>query len=133
MRKLFNIIGAVFLALALSGCATWQAMTQPVHGENAVTTEAPAVRAARVAIDEANASLTGLNNVIGQNIDAAVWSKAQAQAYLDESKAYGRRVDNARELLRGGLLADAKSQAEAVKYLILLMHKRVAAEARKEK
>jgi len=128
-----RILAVLALAALLSGCGTWQALTQPVHGDKAVTTEAPAVRAARVAIDEANASLTGLNNVIGQNVEAKVWTKAQAQAYLDQSKDYGKKVDDARDFLRGGLLTEAKSQADAAKSLILILHTRVAAEARKEK
>ena len=78
MKRLLAVFA---LALLLGGCGTWQAITQPVHSEKAVSTEPPAVRAARVAIDEANASLTGLNNVIGQNVEAKVWTKAQAQAY----------------------------------------------------
>jgi len=132
MRKLYGIIGAIILALALGGCGTLQGMSEPLHGDQAATTEAPAMRNARVAVDEANASLTALNKVIGDNAETGVWTKAQAQGYLNDSKAYGKKVDAARELLRGGLLVDAKSQAEAVKALILVLHKRVADAARKE-
>jgi len=128
-----RILAVIALAALMGGCAVVQGLTQPLHGDKAVTTEAPAVRAARVAIDEANAYLTALNKVIGDNAATGVWTKEQAQVYLDESKAYGKRVDNARELLRGGLLTDAQSQAEVVKALILTLHKRVAEAARKEK
>jgi len=127
------VLALLSIGFALGGCGLMQAASQPVHGEKAVTTEAPALRAARVAIDEANASLVGLNTVIGQNVESGVWTKAQGQGYLDESRAAGRRLDGAREALRGGLLLDAKSQAEAVRLLVLTLHKRVAAEARKEK
>lgn len=128
MKSILTAICMAF-ALLLTGCG----MLEPLHGDQAVTTEASAVHAARVAIDEANASLTALNIVIGQNVQAGVWTKPQAQSALNESKNYGKRVDAARELLRGGLLTDAKSQAEAAKTLILLLQKRVAEAARKEK
>lgn len=130
--KLYGWLGAALLALLiLPGCAE---LTAPLHAPTAVANEAPAAQAQRLtreAIDEANAALTALNRTITQNA-GDVWSKAQAQAYLDQSKALGARVDQAREALRLGNLAEAKNQAELVKQAILALHAKAAAEARKE-
>ena len=133
MKRVLLVVAAACLAIPLAGCETAKALLQPLHSEQAVATEAPALRTARIAVDEANASLTALNIVIGQNAETMVWTKAEAQAVLVVSKGYGERVDKARELLRGGLLTDAQSQAEAVKALILTLHKRAAEAARKGK
>ena len=117
----------------LSGCGVTQGLTQPLHDEKVQPTESAVMRTARIAVDEANASLTALDKVIGQNAESGVWTRAQAQDYLDTSKEYGRKVDAARAALRSGLPVDAQSQAEVVKVLILTLHKRVAEAARKEK
>jgi len=125
---------ALFLILLLAGCAGMSGMTQPLHAPVAVTNEDSAVKAYRVAheaIDEANAALNALNITIGNNAASGVWTKEQAQDYLDQSKAQGKKLDVAREALRFGNLADANTQAELVKTLLLNLQRKVAAEARK--
>ena len=119
----------IVLSLA-AGCETFQAATQPLP--RAESSEPAPVKAARLAIDEANAALIGLNVVIGDNVAAKVWTPDQAQTYLDESKAAGGKLDRAREVLRAGLPLDARSQAEAVRALVIALHRQVAAAARKE-
>ena len=131
--QLLAVLAALSAVFALGGCGVMQELTQPLHGDTALTAESPQMRAARIAVDEANASLTALNIVIGDNADTGVWTKSQAQGYLDDSKKYGEKVDKARDLMRDGLLSEAKSQAELVKSLILTLHKRAADAARKEK
>ena len=125
---------AVLLLAFTVGCGTVGGLTRPVHAPTTIENEAPmakALRLAHIAIDEANAALTALNVTIGNNAAAGVWTKDQAQGYLDLSKMYGAKVDAAREALRLGNVADATSQAELVKTFILMLHKKVAEEARK--
>jgi len=120
----------LLLALLLSGCGAMQSMTEPIHAKP--STEAPAVEAARTLIDETNAALIALDRAIDANIDDKIWDKQQAQTVFDESKALGKRLDQAREALRLGDPLDAKTQAEAIKFAILALHRKVAAQARKE-
>ena len=58
---------------------------------------------------------------------------AQAQGYLNESKAAGKKVDDARNLLRLGFVNEAKTEAEAIKVVLIVLQRRIATEARKEK
>jgi outer membrane biogenesis lipoprotein LolB len=126
-RFLFCLIVASTL---LSGCISTAPLQAPVVIDNE-SPQAKALRLAHVAVNEANAALTALNNVIGDNAESEVWTKEQAQAALDESKAYGKTIDRARAALALGDLSEAKTQADLAKTLILALHKRVAQEARK--
>lgn len=81
---------------------------------------------ARVAVDEANAALTALNRVISSNVKNGVWTKPQAQSFLDTSKEYGKQVDRAREALRLGDFTDAEARAKTVKALIIVLQRKVA-------
>ncbi|MGH8676875.1 MAG: hypothetical protein ACREUQ_00800 [Burkholderiales bacterium] len=117
------------LLVLLAGCETF---TRPVHDPQAPVTESAAVHQARVIIDEANALLIAVNRTIGANVDAGVWTKTQAQDYLDESKILGQRLDQAREALRIGSFSDAQAQANALRVLIVNLQRRIAVEARKD-
>jgi soluble cytochrome b562 len=120
------------LPLLLLACA---GLTDPLHGKPVPTDETPAqkaLREAHSAIDEANAALIALNRTISNNVKSQVWTRLQAQAYLDQSVEYGSKLDKAKNLLLLGNIADAKQQAAAIKLLILELHKEVAAKAGKE-
>lgn len=122
------LAAALALAIGLPGCAFFA----PLHAPVAVDSVAGAQRAAQHAVDEANALRISINRVIEQNVRDGVWTPAQAQDYLDESKALGRRVDEARELLRLGDWANAQDRAEATRKLLLALQRKVAEQARKE-
>lgn len=119
------------LTVLLAGCVSTAPLQTPVVVENE-STEAKALRLAHVAVNEASAALTALNNVIGSNAESGVWTKAQAQSYLDTSKEYGKQVYRARVLLSMGNPLEARTQAELVKSMIMILHKKVAEAARKE-
>lgn len=125
---------ALAVAILLSGCAMVKQMAQPLHKSPSaeMSTVEKAQYVARAAIDEANAALTAVNRTITANVKAKVWTKDQAQGYLDESKKYGKQVDDAREALRLSNFANAEAQANAVKALILKLQQRIAVKARKE-
>jgi len=105
--------------------------TEPLHKQQ--STESAPVTAARTAIDEANALLTSINRVITQNVNDKIGTAAQAQGYLNESKAAGKKVDDARNLLHLGFVNEAKTEAEAIKVVLIALQRRIAIEARKEK
>lgn len=124
--KLFTMLAVLPLVFVLSGCP---AVTGgAVHSKP--STESTVVAGARTAVDEANAALTALNNVIGQNVVDGVWTKPQAQTYLDKSKAFGKQADDARALLRAGDPLKAENQAKLLRQAILVLHKEVAQQAR---
>jgi len=132
LRKLYSaaeLLTVLIILAVLSACVT---MTESLHNPEAVSTEAPAVKAARTAIDEGNALLTAVNRTIGANVDAKVWTRAQAQGYLDQSAGLGGRLDQAREALRLGNPGDAQAKADAVRSLILALQRKIAEEARKD-
>lgn len=120
---------ALAVVLGLSGCETVKSMADPLR--SSASKEAPAVAAARTVIDEGYALLTAVNKVIGENVSAGVWSKAQAQDYLDRSREMRIRLDSARDMLRAGDPLNAKNQAELIRTAILALQKRIAADARK--
>jgi len=119
------------LLFLLPGCGLMKDTTEPLHKQQ--STESAPVTAARTAIDEANALLTSINRVITQNVNDKIWTAAQAQGYLNESKASGKKVDDARNLLRLGFVNEAKTEAEAIKVVLIALQRRIATEARKEK
>lgn len=119
------------LLLFLVGCG----LTSPLHNKPVPADETPAQKALREAhnaIDEANAALFALNKTISSNIKAGVWTRQQAQAYLNQSVDYGAKVDKARDLLKLGDITNAQQQAAAIKLLIIELHKQVAQQAGKE-
>jgi soluble cytochrome b562 len=82
------------------------------------------------AINEANVYLTATANVIKQNAEDKVYTKDEAQRYLDKVRDLAKQVDNAQALVTAGL-PNAKDQAELVRALIIALHREVAARARK--
>ena len=70
--------------------------------------------------------------MIRGNIKDQIWTKEQAQSYLDKVKLYRKDVDRAQEAVDAGNFITANGQANAVRSLIVILHREVAAQARKE-
>ena len=87
---------------------------------------------AQLAVNEANLSLTAAANVITQNVRDKVWTKAQAQSHLDRVRDLAKQVDRAQDLIRLGDYTQGKTQAEIVKGALIILHREIAAQARKE-
>lgn len=122
---------AALMALAfLPGCGN-----KPVQSEESkaacLKVRPSAVCQAESLIGEGYAMLISLNTVIEQNVDAKVWTKSQAQEYLDSSRAARKKLDSARELLRLGDVAGAASQAQLIKRVLLELQQKIAAQARR--
>lgn len=123
---------AIFIAgLALGGCSLFGPVT-PVSTGTVSQTLPPAGQQAQLAINEANLALTAAANVISANVKDRIWTKNQAQDYLNKVRDYAKQVDRAQELVRFGDFAQGKTQAEAVKALIVILHREIAAKARQE-
>ena len=88
---------------------------------------------AQLAVNEANLSLTAAANVVAGNLKDRVWTKAQAQGYLDKIKDLSHQVDRAQELIRLGDFTQGKTQAEVVKAALIILHREIAAKAREGK
>lgn len=115
------------LALVLPGCQLFGTV-EPVSTRPITS----AAEQAQNAVNEANLGLTAAANVIAANVKDRIWTKQQAQPYLDKVKDYARQVDRAQELIRLGQFDSARTQAEAVRALIVVLHREVAAKAREE-
>lgn len=127
MRKLFLVV----LFALLPACSILGPL-EPISQPNVPTSLPEAGQQAQNAVNEANLSLAAVANVIAANVKDAVWTKAQAQGYLDRVKDYAKKMDRAQELVNLGRFTEGKTQAETVKALILILHREVAAQARKE-
>jgi PBP1b-binding outer membrane lipoprotein LpoB len=121
----------LFLALMLGGCSMFGPL-ETATPMSVPTTLPEAGRQAQLAINEANLALTAAANVIAANVKDGIWTKAQAQGYLDKVREYAKQVDRAQEAVRLGQFSTAQAQANAVQALILILHREAAAQARKE-
>lgn len=126
MRKLLLIAFLVFLP----ACSVIGPLQPAPVGASASLPEAG--RVAQAAVNEANIALTAAAHVIAANVKDGIWTKPQAQSYLDKVKEYAKRVDQAQDLVRLGSFASAQAQADTVRALIVVLHREVAAQARKE-
>lgn len=127
MRILKAVIAAAVLGLG-SSCAVFDPQPLPKPDTN----EAQAIKSLREIVNEGYAGVTSLNRVIEQNVLAGVWTKSQAQEYLDFSKETRKKLDKARDVLKLQDVAAAKTQREIVDKVVLELHKKIAAAARKE-
>jgi soluble cytochrome b562 len=125
MNKLF---AAVLFALALvaPGCSLFQPAPIPVSEKLS-----PMAQDAQKSLNEANLALTAAANVIAQDVTEGIILKAEAQEYITEIKALAKRVSATQALLDAGDILTAKNQAAQLQQLVLVLHRRVAATARK--
>ena len=114
------------LLVTIGGCGIF-GPTEPV-GKASTPAEQ-----AQLAVNEANLSLTAAANVVAGNLKDRVWTKAQAQGYLDKIKDLSHQVDRAQELIRLGDFTQGKTQAEVVKAALIILHREIAAKAREGK
>ena len=111
------------LLVTIGGCGIF-GPTEPV-GKASTPAEQ-----AQLAVNEANLSLTAAANVVAGNVKDRIWTKEQAQGYLNKIRDYARDVDRAQDLVRAGQFELGKSQAELTKSLIIILHREIAAKAR---
>lgn len=116
----------LLVMLALPGCAVLPG-TQPVTTRPAVTIEDKAL----AAIADARASLIAAANVIGTNVADGIWTKEQGNSYLDRVEKYAGDLKDAQALVKKGNAIGAQQKTDAVRALILALHREVAAQARK--
>lgn len=114
------------LALLLPACSLMQPAEVPVN-----TTLPAAVQTVQKTITEANILITAAANVVSQNYKDGISTKEEAMAYALKLKDMADTLDSAQQALRLGDLTNAKNQAELIQKAITLLHKEVAAKARK--
>lgn len=114
------------LALLLPACSLMQPADVPVN-----TTLPAAVQGVQKTITEANILITAAANVVSQNYKDGISTKEEAMAYALKLKGMADTLDSAQQALRLGDLTNAKNQAELIQKAITLLHKEVAAKARK--
>jgi polyhydroxyalkanoate synthesis regulator phasin len=110
------------IVLALAGAALMVALGGCINQPTVPQTP-------QEAINEANITLTATATVIGQNVKDGIFTKDEAQRYVDKVRELGGQLDQAQALVKSGM-PDAKSRAELVRSLILALHREVATRAR---
>lgn len=83
------------------------------------------------AIAQANALLAAVDRATLNNLQAGIWTKAQAQPYYDQTSKLGERVEQANTVFLSNNFTQALTSANATKQIILQLQKQVAAQARK--
>ena len=127
MRILLAI--SLALSLGLAGCEVFI----PKQADIPVSQDLPpAGQAAQKAINEANVAIVAAYLVIGQNAKERIWTKEQAQGYHNKVTDTRRRVDDAQRLVDLGEFGKGKTEAEAAQALLIILHREIAAQARKE-
>jgi hypothetical protein len=127
------------LALAiLSGCALFTPYQAPVSQKAPVVCEAVTAEGAKTACAEAGdvlikayVTLAAVNQDIKETAPTGVWTKAQAQGYLDRSKDARQRLDKAWTIFAAGDYQSALSQANITTTLLVALEKEVATQAAK--
>lgn len=116
--RLFNIFNILVLSL-LVGCASLG--LERVHSDKPKT---PA-EVAQHAINEARATLVGLNVTIEQNVRSGTWSPDVGQAYLDRSRDARERLEQAQRFLGNGDISGAEAQTRAIEAIIKVLQREV--------
>ena len=120
---------AILLALNLSGCALFVPQAGGIPVSQALP---PLGQQAQNVINESNVAIVAAYKVITQNVKEGIWTKSQAQNYHNKVTDMSRRVDDAQRLVDLGEFGKGKTEAEAAQALLLILHREIAAQARKE-
>ena len=121
---------AILFALNLSGCALFLPQAGGIPVSQALP---PLGQQAQNAINESNVAIAAAYRVITQNVKEGIWIKSEAQSYHNKVTDMRRRVDDAQRLVDLGEFGKGKTEAEAAQALLLILHREIAAQARKEK
>jgi len=118
-------------SLSLSGCGVFGPI-QEMPGAEAKT-ELPEIgKQAQLVLNEANGTLAASAVVIRLNMKDKIWTKSQSQYYIDKVRIYRKQTSEAQDMIDLGNYVAGQSQAHTVRTLIALLHREVAAQARKE-
>lgn len=138
----------LLMVVALYGCETLKDL---VGGDTRILTSAPAQCVtvtksadgkeiktvnqlcydAAEAIAQANVVLSAIDRTALSNLQAGIWTKAQAQPYYDATEKAGEKLDEASKIFLAGSFSQALTSANAQKQLLLALQKQVAAQARR--
>jgi hypothetical protein len=134
-----TLSAAILAAVVLSGCGLFQAYQAPVSTKAPVVCEAFTGDAASVCAQAGDILVKGYITVaaIDQDIKktapTGIWTKAQAQDYLDQAKEARKKLDAAWDVYATGNYQAALDQANVTDTLITALEKKIAADAAKGK
>ena len=138
-----KIAAVLALALALSGCAALKELvategpilkTPPakcVTVVNAVKTVNQLCYDAAESIAQANVALAAVDRVTLSYVKDGTWNHAQAQPYYNQTAKLGSDLTNITSMYESNMFADALTKANALRSVVRLLRKEVAAQARK--
>jgi hypothetical protein len=133
--KKFLLAFMLGVLVHFAGCAVF---TDPVSQKNPAVcaqiaaTAQPVCNEAGQAFLKAEGLLIAVNQTIKQNADARLWTKDQAQSYLDRSKAARLKLDAAYDVFKSGDYGAALSQANLTNTLLQALLTEVAREQAKQ-
>jgi hypothetical protein len=135
-----KIILAFFLGVLMhvGGCALFQSYQEPVSTQAPVVCNALTADGAKSACAEAGdalikayVTLDAVDLDIKQTAPTGIWTKAQAQSYLDRSKDARKKLDKAWEVFASGDYQSALSSANVTATLITDLEQELAKQAAK--
>lgn len=136
MRKLY---AALVAAAVLAGCALFQSYQAPVSTKAPVVCESFTGDAVSVCVQVGDILVKGYVTVAAIDQDIAktaptgIWTKAQAQGYLDQAKDARKKLDATWDVYATGNYQAALDQANVTDTLITALEKKIAADAAKGK
>lgn len=125
--KVLLAVAVAMMALAAGSCGTIFTPTRPIGVSETLP---PQLQTAQATINETNILLTATANVVAQNLKDGVYTKAEAQSYLDKVKSLASQVDTAQALIRVGDMT-AMDKTKLIQQAVVVLHREVAARARK--
>lgn len=126
--KMLLVLAAVNSMFLLGGCGTTFKSPTEIPVDQSLSDPA---KAAQKALNSANVILTASYMTVDQNRSDGVYTKEEALEILDRLDKLGREVDKAQDAFRVGQFFDAEHKAKILREAISLIHREVAAKARK--
>jgi hypothetical protein len=129
MKRITAILGALVLAVSLSGCGTLFADPTDIKVSEELSA---AGQVAQKSVNTARVFITAAANVVTANVKEGITTKAEGLAYADKLDAYSLQADAVQALIDAGDPL-AGSKADLLERALLALHREVAAKARKER
>lgn len=121
-----HVLAVCLLAAALAGCQT---LYSPPQAVNPVAATSPQM-AVQASINAGLVAIIALGETINADQDAGIMQADEAGEYRAKLRALKRDLDAAHDLLVGGDVAGAQSQAELIAKAVTALRIKIAQKAR---
>lgn len=111
MKKLFSVV--VLALVSLTGCA----IPRPLQTGRVDPGMSALQVKAQAAVNEARRVLISADRLIGDSVGKDIWSPDDGQRYLDQAKAYRKRLDTAQGYVDSNDFEKALTEAGAVQLI----------------